>query len=103
MVAGEEEYRDAGAGQPAHGSGKIQACAHVLPIAIVKIAGDDNKVHAAGDGLGDQLVEGGAWRAADILGRDAFIAGEALEGAVEVDVCGVEEGEAGHVREYVLF
>jgi hypothetical protein len=79
MIAGQQIDRNAGAAEPAHGGGEVEPRAHVSPVAVIKIARDDEEIDAPVDRGVDQPAEGGTGRAPHLLHRHAVVAGEAVQ------------------------
>jgi hypothetical protein len=73
VVAGEDEDGNPRVRQPAHGGGEVQAGAHVLPLAVVEVAGDDHEIDRLVDRRRDQVVEGGAGCAANLVMGHPFV------------------------------
>ena len=67
MIAIENEGLDAGLGEPAHLKRKEQASMKVAPIAVIKVAGYDDKGDLLVNRLSDEIVKGFAGRRPDSL------------------------------------
>jgi hypothetical protein len=77
---------------------EIEACVVVLPVTVIKITGKQDKSDALINCEFNQVVEGAASSAANFLYGGTVIALQAMEGAVEVDVCRVNIFQQSHIR-----
>ncbi len=68
---------DTGALQPYHLSAKEQAGMKILPIAVIDVAGEQDKVHALREGGIDQPFERAAGRSPQPLDRRSVVTVEA--------------------------
>ena len=93
MIAIEQEDGDIGLRQPAHLLHEEKAGLIVAPVAVIEVAGDDNEVDLVLDRLADEIIEGGAGRGANAFGRGALLPGKSLQGAVEMDIAGMDEAK----------
>jgi len=84
--------------QPFH---EIEAGVVVLPVTVIYIAGQQDKCDLFINRKFDQIVEGTTGCTTDLLHGRAFIALQAMQGTVEVDVCGVEEFQ--RIRFHIVF
>jgi hypothetical protein len=95
VVSGEEEYPDAGRAEAVHLRYQVQARVVVPPVAVEEIACDHHEGGFLCQGQPDEVFEGAAGGAAEEVHRDPLVGVEAMEGAVQVDVGCVQEGEHG--------
>ena len=100
VIAGDQEYRDTGTLQAVHALYKVQPGVVILPIAVIEVAGEQHEVHGFVDGQVDEIIKRAPGRAADLGDRRAFVALQAQQGAVEVDVGGVEEFHEAGISTY---
>jgi hypothetical protein len=91
VVAVEQEHRDARLTQPAHLPHEEEARVEVSPVAVVHVAGDDHEVHLLDYRQTDQVPKGIPRGRAQALGRRIRVGRQAPEGAVQVQICGVDE------------
>src|SRR3546814_19735683 len=98
MVAGEKEHRDFGPIQAAHGAGEIEAGAHVLPLTVEEVASDHDEIDIFVDGALYQIVESRAGGSSYVVLGQTFISRQAMERAVEMNVCGMQETKRSERR-----
>ena len=91
VIAGNNEDPDPGLCQLAHPAGKKKPCVVVLPVTVIEIAGYQNKGDLILNGQVDQIIKGSPRCPPDLLDRRIFMDLQASQGAVEVDVCCVDE------------
>ena len=96
VIAVQQEDRNPLPMQPAHLLGEEEPRPVVLPGAVVQIASDDEEVHLFADGFGNQVLESVAGGRANPVGNPGFVTLESPQGAVEVDIGGVEKAEPAH-------
>jgi hypothetical protein len=96
VVTGDEKDRDTGQMEFAHRPDEIQPRAHVLPVAVEQVPGEDNEIHRFVDRPSHQSVERRSGRAPDFRFRQPLVAGQAVQRAIQMDVSGVEKSEVGH-------
>jgi hypothetical protein len=65
----------------------------ILPIAVKEIAGDDDKIDLLGNGKVHQVCECPAGGSAQGFHRRALMEFQALEGAIQVRIGGVDKAE----------
>ena len=93
VIAADEVDPDAGVAEVGHPPGEPEARVVVLPVAVVDVAGDEDEGDLLRDRQADQVLERPTGRPADLLDGAPLIPVEPPQGAVEVDVGGVEELE----------
>ena len=93
MVAVEGKNRDSGLIEPSHLREEKEPGLIVAPFAVVEVAGDNQEGNTFLDGESDQVVESVPCGRSDLLGSGFVITGESPQGAVQVDVGGMEEAE----------
>ena len=94
VVAADGDDLDALPQQAAELLDQELAGAPVLPVAVVEVAGEEDELDLPLEGEVDHVDDGVAGGAADALDRGLGV--QALQGAVEVQVGGVEEAEVRH-------
>ena len=91
VVAVEQVDRNAGVIQPPHLAHEEVSGVEVLPVAVVQVARDDEEVDFQVDSLGDQVGKGIARGSAQGIDRCVLVRRQSAQGAVEMDVGGVDE------------
>ena len=93
VVAADQEDLDAGVAEVGHPLDEPEAGVVVLPVAVVDVAGDQDEGDLLVDRQPDQVLQRPPGRPADLRRRAPLVPVEPAQGAVEVDVGGVEELE----------
>ncbi len=93
VIAVKQEDGDLGLRQPAHLLHEEESGLVVAPIAVVEVAGDDDEIDLVLDRLTDEVLERGARGGANPFGCRALLPGQPLQGAVEMDVAGMDEAK----------
>ncbi len=96
VVAADAEHADAGAGEARGFLREELAGAPVLPLAVEQVAGDQHERHLFAQREIDQVGVGGARGGADAVGGRVGVRLQPTQRAVDVQVGGVDESEAGH-------
>gem|GEM_PF-3780836 len=91
VVALNDEHRNAGPAEPRHLLANKQAGVKVLPVAVVEIAGDQQKIDPLVDGQIHQALERAPGRATQPFQRRAVVAAQPPQRAVDVKVGGVDK------------
>ena len=91
VVAVQNDGDDANRIEPRHLAVEKKAGVVFLPVGVVEIAGNDDERDLFLDGPVDQRRECGARRRAQQLDRCILVSGEPGQGAVDVNVGGVDE------------
>ena len=94
MVAADDEGRDLGFVQPSKLIGEKARRLHRGLLAVVEVAGDQERVHFLGEADIDDRRERPARRAADQVGERRLTQRQRAERRIEVHVGGVDESEA---------
>ena len=93
MVAVEQEDVNTGCCESAHLSNKEKPSLVITPVPIIEITRDDNEGDLFLKNLIEKVLKRLASRGPDTVSRAAFVPGETLQGAVEMDVCRVDKPE----------
>ena len=93
VISGDGDHGDAGLAEADHLRHEIQARPMVFPVAVVEVAGNQDEGHRLVDGQLHEVFQGPAAGLADLVDRGAFVALQAPQGAIQVDVGGVKEFE----------
>lgn len=95
MIAGNHEYGDFSLLELDHSRAEVEAGVVVLPVPIVDVSGDDHKIDGLVDGQADEAIEGPAAGPSERFGRGFRSGRQSAQGAIEVEVGGVEEAKHG--------
>jgi hypothetical protein len=91
VVAVQQIDGDARLPQPPHLPDEEQPRVEVLPVAVVDIARDHHEIDLLVDGMGDERLKSVAGGGAQTLGWRVRVGGKPPQGAVEMEVGGVDE------------
>jgi hypothetical protein len=95
VIAMEQINGNASPVQPPHFPTEVMTGIGVSPVAIVEIAGDDHEIHGLLQGQIHQPTEGIPGDGAQPVRGSVRISGQPREGAVQVDIGGVDEFHEG--------
>ena len=96
MVPIEQIHRNSCPVQPTHLADKKQSGSVVAPIAVIKVAGDDQEGNPLFDCESDQLIKSFPGGGANGVSRRTFMSGKAPQGTVQMNICGVYEAKWVH-------
>jgi hypothetical protein len=91
VVAAQDDDRNLGLAQPAHLAHEEEPGRVVLPRAVVEVTGDQHQARLLVDGEAHHALEGAAGSATERLTRAPLVRLQPDEGAIEVDVGGVND------------
>jgi hypothetical protein len=96
MVAGDDDHANAGLAETQHAIGEEQAGSVVAPLPIENIPGDHNQPAVLLDGEPNQIIESPARSIIEACRAVLGLFGQPDEGAVEMQVSGVDKTEIDH-------
>ena len=91
VIAGNNKDHDPGLIQPAHLSDKEDAGLVILPITVIEVSGNQNKINCFFNRQINQVIKCPPCRPPNLFNRGIFMGLKTFEGAIEVYVCRVNK------------